>query len=148
MPSGQRPATPGKGPHDATKRSDLRRLLFPPSRPLRDGTGASLSDLPRGDANAAAAAATAPRPARCLRRSRRVRERVTQTVGWFRLAVLGAAAVYAVLFIAFNTHRSKIDFVFASTKVSLIFVVLLSLAIGFVLGYLAAQLRRHRQHGG
>lgn len=66
---------------------------------------------------------------------------------WARLAVLAVGAVYAVLFIAFNTHRAKIDFVFASTRLSLIFLVLLALAIGFVLGVLATQLRRHRQDG-
>ena len=77
-----------------------------------------------------------------------MRERLARASRWTRLVVLGAAAIYAVLFIAFNTHRAKIDFVFASTRLSLIFVVLLALAIGFVLGVLATQLRRHRQHGG
>ena len=75
-------------------------------------------------------------------------ERVARTRHWVRLAVLGAAAVYAVLFIAFNTDRAKIDFVFTSTKVSLIFLVLLALAVGFVLGYFSSQLRRHRQNRG
>jgi uncharacterized integral membrane protein len=74
-----------------------------------------------------------------------VLERLGQTTRWARFAILGAAVVYAVLFIAFNTHRAKIDFVFASTRISLIFLVLLALAIGFVLGVLATQLRRHRQ---
>ena len=77
-----------------------------------------------------------------------MRERLAQASRWTRLVVLGAAAIYAVLFIAFNTHRAKIDFVFASTRLSLIFLVLLALAIGFVLGVLANRLRRHRQNGG
>jgi uncharacterized integral membrane protein len=67
-----------------------------------------------------------------------------QKRGRVRLVLIIIAAVYAVLFIAFNTHRAKIDFVFASTKISLIFLVLLALAVGFVLGYLMSQLRRHR----
>jgi uncharacterized integral membrane protein len=75
-------------------------------------------------------------------------ERANQTRRWLRLVILGALAVYAVLFIAFNTNRAKIDFVFTSTKVSLIFLVLLALAVGFVLGYFSSQLRRHRQNRG
>ena len=75
-----------------------------------------------------------------------MRERFGQTARWVRLAILVAAAVYAVLFIAFNTHRAKIDFVFASTRISLIFLVLLALAVGFALGWFGAQLRRHRQN--
>ena len=75
-------------------------------------------------------------------------ERTAQTRRWLRLLILWAAAVYAILFIAFNTHRAKIDFVFTSTKVSLIFLVLLALAVGFALGYFGAQLRRHRQGRG
>jgi uncharacterized integral membrane protein len=75
-------------------------------------------------------------------------QRVDRTRRWVRYMVLGAAVVYAVLFIAFNTHRAKIDFVFASTKVSLIFLVLLALVVGFALGYVGAQLRRHRQDRG
>ena len=77
-----------------------------------------------------------------------LRERFARGASLVRLAVLAVAVVYAVLFIAFNTHRAKIDFVFASTRVSLIFLVLLALAVGFVLGVTATRLRRHRQHGG
>ena len=77
-----------------------------------------------------------------------MRDRLGRTAYWARLAVLGIVAVYAVLFIAFNTRRAKIDFVFTSTKISLIFLVLLTLAVGFALGWFAAQLRRHRQNSG
>jgi uncharacterized integral membrane protein len=76
-----------------------------------------------------------------------MRERFAHASHRARLALLLVAAVYAVLFIAFNTRRAKIDFVFVSTRLSLIFLVLLSLAIGFVLGVLASRLRRHRQNG-
>ena len=75
-------------------------------------------------------------------------ERAARTRRWVRLGVLGAVAVYAVLFIAFNTRRAKIDFVFTSTKISLIFLVLLALAAGFALGYFGSRLRRHRQDRG
>jgi uncharacterized integral membrane protein len=73
-------------------------------------------------------------------------QRAAQTRRWLRLVILGAVAVYAILFIAFNTRHAKIDFVFGATHVSLIFLVLLALAVGFALGYFTSQLRRHRQH--
>src|SRR3954451_3338217 len=62
--SARPPATPRKGHHEPTERSHVRRLLLPPSRPVRDGTGASVSHLPRRDAHAPAAAPAAPRSAR------------------------------------------------------------------------------------
>lgn len=63
---------------------------------------------------------------------------------WGRIVVGGLVALYALLFVVLNTHRVKVSFVFASTRVSLIWVILLSLAVGLVLGVLASQLRRHR----
>jgi len=50
---------------------------------------------------------------------------------------------YLILFIAFNTRMAKVDFVFSSTRVSTIFVILLPLGIGIVLGILLSQLYRH-----
>jgi uncharacterized integral membrane protein len=44
-----------------------------------------------------------------------------------------------------NTRNVPVKFVFASTRVSLIWVVLLSLAAGVVLGVLASQLYRFRR---
>ena len=44
---------------------------------------------------------------------------------WLRLVPAGAVSLSA-LFIVLNTHRVKVSFVFASTRVSLIWVVLLS----------------------
>jgi hypothetical protein len=38
---------------------------------------------------------------------------------------------------------AKVDFVFSSTRVSTIFVILLPLGIGIVLGILLSQLYRH-----
>jgi uncharacterized integral membrane protein len=67
-----------------------------------------------------------------------------QKRGWIKLILIGAVAVYAVLFIAFNTDRARIDFIFASTRISLIFLVLLALVVGFALGYFTSKLRRHR----
>ena len=62
---------------------------------------------------------------------------------WTRLVPLGVVSVSLILFIAFNTRMAKVDFVFSSTRVSTIFVILLPLGIGIVLGVLLSQLYRH-----
>ena len=62
---------------------------------------------------------------------------------WTRLLPLGVVSVYLILFIAFNTRRAKVDFVFTSTRLSTIFLILLPLGIGIVLGVLLSQLYRH-----
>ena len=56
---------------------------------------------------------------------------------------LGVVSVYLILFIAFNTRMAKVDFVFSSTRLSTIFLILLPLGIGIVLGVLLSQLYRH-----
>lgn len=64
---------------------------------------------------------------------------------WIRLVPAGAAVVYLAFFIGLNTHRVKVSFVAGSTRVSLIWVVLLSGALGIVLGVLLSQLYRFRR---
>jgi uncharacterized integral membrane protein len=64
---------------------------------------------------------------------------------WLRLLPVGAAAVYFAFFIGLNTHRVKVSFVFSSTRVSLIWVVLLSGTLGLCLGVLLSQLYRFRR---
>jgi uncharacterized integral membrane protein len=63
---------------------------------------------------------------------------------WSRLVGIGIVAVYLLLFVVLNTRHVPVKFVFASTRVSLIWVILLSLAAGIVLGVLLSQLHRHR----
>jgi uncharacterized integral membrane protein len=62
---------------------------------------------------------------------------------WTRLAPVAVVGVYLILFIAFNTRMAKVDFVLTSTRVSTIFLILLPLGIGIVLGVLLSQLYRH-----
>ena len=64
---------------------------------------------------------------------------------WSRLFGIAVVGLYALLFVVLNTRHVKVSFVFASTRVSLIWVVLLSLAVGVTLGVLLSQLHRHRQ---
>ena len=62
---------------------------------------------------------------------------------WTRLLPVGIVGAYLILFIAFNTRMAKVDFVFTSTRLSTIFLILLPLGIGIVLGVLLSQLYRH-----
>jgi uncharacterized integral membrane protein len=67
---------------------------------------------------------------------------------WMRLVPLGVVSAYVILFIAFNTRMAKVDFVFWSTRLSTIFLILLPLGIGIVLGALLSQLHRHGKRRG
>jgi uncharacterized integral membrane protein len=71
--------------------------------------------------------------------------RTRESLATVRLIVAALVALYAIAFIVLNTHSTKVDFVFTSTNVSVIWVILLSLAIGAALGVLVVQLRRRRQ---
>ena len=64
---------------------------------------------------------------------------------WAQLLAIGIVALYALLFVVLNSRHVKVSFVFVSTHVSLIWVILLSLAAGLALGVLVSQLHRHRQ---
>ena len=75
--------------------------------------------------------------------AKRKRRRSFQPGLWTRLVPLGVVSVYLILFIAFNTRMAKVDFVFSSTRLSTIFLILLPLGIGIVLGVLLSQLYRH-----
>ena len=65
---------------------------------------------------------------------------------WFALILLAA---YAIAFVLENHTTVGVHFVFATARVSLIWLVLLALAVGVIGGILLAQLerrRRRRQH--
>ena len=64
---------------------------------------------------------------------------------WPQLIAVGIVAVYALLFVILNTRRVKVSFVLFSTRVSVIWVILLSMVAGAVLGTLLSQLNRRRQ---
>ena len=55
---------------------------------------------------------------------------------------------YVIAFIIKNSDRVKIDFVFFSTRTSLIWLIILLLAIGSIVGVLLSQLYRRRRSGG
>ncbi|HZT91434.1 MAG TPA: lipopolysaccharide assembly protein LapA domain-containing protein [Gaiellaceae bacterium] len=63
---------------------------------------------------------------------------------WSRLIVVGAVAIYMLLFIVLNTHRVKISFVFVSTRVPVVLAIVVALVLGIVLGTFSSQLHRYR----
>ena len=71
--------------------------------------------------------------------------RTFQPALWARLIVITLVGLYVLLFVVLNTRGVKVSFVAGSTRVSLIWVILLALVAGVVLGVLASQLYRHRQ---
>jgi uncharacterized integral membrane protein len=75
----------------------------------------------------------------------RKKGRTRESLATVRLIVAAIVAIYAIAFISLNTHSTKVNFVFWSTNVSVIWVILLSLVIGAALGVLVLQLRRRRQ---
>jgi uncharacterized integral membrane protein len=87
--------------------------------------------------------ATSTEPAQPPAEQKQKRRRSFQPGLWTRLLPLGVVSVYLILFVAFNTRRTKVDFVFSSTRLSTIFLILLPLGIGIVLGVLVSQLYRH-----
>ncbi len=65
-----------------------------------------------------------------------------------RLVVLVLLVAYAIAFVIENGKHVSMHFVFATASVSLIWVILLSLALGLVGGILLAQLERRRRRRG
>jgi uncharacterized integral membrane protein len=68
-----------------------------------------------------------------------------------RLIVLGLLVAYAIAFILENRTSVKVHFVLTKTHVSLVWLMLLALAVGLLAGILLAQLerrgrRRRRSH--
>jgi uncharacterized integral membrane protein len=67
---------------------------------------------------------------------------------WIRIVVLAVLVGYAIAFVIENGKRVHVHFVLATATVRLIWVVLLSLALGLVGGILLAQLDRRRRRRG
>jgi uncharacterized integral membrane protein len=64
-------------------------------------------------------------------------------VPW-RLVVVGVLGVYALLLVVLNARQVSVNFVFFSTKASLVVVLLLAIALGFLAGFLFDTLRERR----
>jgi uncharacterized integral membrane protein len=75
-------------------------------------------------------------------------DRTWQPRLWAILVALALIAAYVIGFIVANTDETEINFLFASPRTSLIWVILLSLAIGLITGVLLSQLYSRRSRGG
>lgn len=64
---------------------------------------------------------------------------------WGKLVPLLLVIAYAIAFVVQNDRQISIDFIFADTKVSLIWEILLLLGIGVLGGVLLSQLYRHHR---
>ena len=68
-----------------------------------------------------------------------------QPMLYAKIALLLLVLAYVIAFVVQNTDQIKIDFVFATARVHLIWEMLLLLAAGLVGGVLLSQLHRHRR---
>jgi uncharacterized integral membrane protein len=66
---------------------------------------------------------------------------------WSIVIVLLLIVAYIVAFVAENNSRVTLHFVLVTTHTSVIWLILLSLAIGIVAGLLLSQLYRRRRGG-
>jgi uncharacterized integral membrane protein len=63
----------------------------------------------------------------------------------WKLIAFAVIAVYAILIVLFNRDEVEVSFVFFSTDISLLVLILLCVGIGFAAGYLFDQLRDRRK---
>jgi uncharacterized integral membrane protein len=68
-----------------------------------------------------------------------------QPMLYAKIVLLLLVVAYVIAFVVQNTDQIKIDFVFATARVHLIWEMLLLLAAGLVGGVLLSQLYRHRR---
>jgi uncharacterized integral membrane protein len=62
-----------------------------------------------------------------------------------RLIAIIVLIAYAIAFVLENRKPTSLRFVFATARVSLVWLILLSLAVGLVAGILISQLERRRR---
>jgi uncharacterized integral membrane protein len=67
---------------------------------------------------------------------------------YLTILTLGLLIAYGIAFVLENNKHINLHFVFATARVSLIWLILLSVALGMLLGVLLSQLyrRRRRRH--
>jgi len=63
----------------------------------------------------------------------------------WKLIVFGVLAIYALLIVVFNREQVEVSFVFFTTRISLLVLILLCVGLGFVAGYLFNQIRERRR---
>jgi uncharacterized integral membrane protein len=68
-----------------------------------------------------------------------------QPLLYARVAVIVIVAAYVIAFVLENRKSVNVHFVVATASVSLVWLILLSLALGFLVGILTSQLERRRR---
>ncbi|HEX6789249.1 MAG TPA: LapA family protein [Gaiellaceae bacterium] len=68
-----------------------------------------------------------------------------QPLLYVRVGIVVVLAAYVIAFIIENRKSVSVHFVLATARVSLVWLILLSLALGFVAGILLSQLERRRR---
>ncbi len=63
----------------------------------------------------------------------------------WKLVLWGAIALYAAIFLLANSRRSDVNFVFFTVRTRLIWLILLSMALGAVLGWVGPRWWRGRR---
>ncbi len=101
-------------------------------------------DLPPAESSIPAPPAPATEPER-TEREEEDRPSTWQPLLYLKIAVLLFAIAYSIAFVVENTDEIRIDFVFWTAKVHLIWEILLLLAVGLIGGVLLSQLYRHRR---
>jgi uncharacterized integral membrane protein len=64
---------------------------------------------------------------------------------YLRLLLIGLVAAYAIAFVLENDRHVHVHFVFGTARISQIWLILLSVGLGLVLGVLLSQLYRRRR---
>ena len=64
---------------------------------------------------------------------------------YLTIITLGLAIAYGIAFVLENSKHINLHFVFATARVSLVWLILLSIALGMLLGVLLSQLHRRRR---
>ena len=64
---------------------------------------------------------------------------------YLRLIVLGLLIAYAIAFILENRSQVSVHFVFVTARVSLVWLILLAIGVGVLVGILLGQLERRRR---
>jgi uncharacterized integral membrane protein len=64
---------------------------------------------------------------------------------WSKLILLLVLVGYGIALVIANSDKVKISFLFASVRVSLVWLILLCLVLGLVSGVLISQMHRHRK---
>jgi uncharacterized integral membrane protein len=63
----------------------------------------------------------------------------------WKLIVFGVVAVYLLLIVVLNRSQVEVSFVFFSTRISLVVLIVVCVGLGFAAGYLFDQLRARRK---